>query len=128
MSQKIKVESTRAPAAIGPYSQAVIMDGWLYCSGQIALDPVSGTMETGGVEAEARRVFENLAAVLKEAGSSFGQVVKVGVYLKDLEDFDVVNRVYAEYFEAPYPARACVEVARLPRDALVELDCVARTG
>ncbi len=128
MNNRIKVETAAAPAAIGPYSQAVIMDGWLYCSGQVALDPATGEMETGGIEAEARRAFENLGAVLKEAGSSFSQVVKVCVFLKDLGDFDVVNRVYAEYFQAPYPARACVEVARLPKDALVELDCVARVS
>ena len=126
MTDKQKIETSSAPAAIGPYSQAIVMDGWLYCSGQVALDPESGEMVGGGVEAEARQAFDNLSAVLERAGSSFDQVVKVTVFLKDLEDFAAVNAIYAEHFQEPYPARACVEVARLPKDALVELDCIAR--
>jgi len=122
-----KIISTKmAPQAIGPYSQAVSCGGWLYCSGQVALDAESGAMIDGGVEDQARKALQNLGAVLEEAGCTFSEVVKVTVFLKDLEDFGVVNEIYGQFFVAPYPARACVEVARLPKDALVELDCVAQ--
>ncbi|MFT7618509.1 MAG: 2-iminobutanoate/2-iminopropanoate deaminase [Planctomycetota bacterium] len=126
MSNRKPIETAKAPQAIGPYSQAILCDGWLYSSGQVAIDPQSGQMVGGGVELEARQCFANLAAVLESAKCSFTDVVKVTVYLQDLSDFATVNGVYAEFFAEPYPARACVEVARLPKDALVELDCVAR--
>ncbi len=126
MTSKKPVSTKSAPQAIGPYSQAVLCDGWLYCSGQVALDPESGVMIEGGVQAQARQALENLAAVLEEGGCAFSDVVKVSVFLKDLEDFGAVNEIYGQFFSAPYPARACVEVARLPKDALVELDCVAK--
>lgn len=126
MNTRKPVKTPDAPQAIGPYSQAIICDGWLFSSGQVAIDPKTSEMVTGGVEAEARQAFMNLAAVLKSAQCTFADVVKVNVYLLDLADFGAVNAIYAEYFSEPFPARACVEVARLPKDALVELDCTAR--
>ncbi|MFQ5506078.1 MAG: RidA family protein [Planctomycetota bacterium] len=125
-SSRQVIASSRAPAAIGPYSQAVLADGWLFCSGQIALDPASGELERGGVEAETRRVLDNLEAVLAAAGLGRGDVVKTTLYLGDLEDFARVNAVYAERFAASPPARATVEVSALPKGARVEIDCVAR--
>lgn len=128
MTAKKTISTQSAPQAIGPYSQAVLCDGWLYCSGQVALDPDTGSMIVGGVESQARQALQNLGAVLEEAGCTFSDVIKVSVFLKDLEDFVVVNEVYGQFFSAPFPARACVEVARLPKDALVELDCVAKVS
>ena len=122
------VSTDGAPGAIGPYSQAVRCGDWIYCSGQVALDPGTGEMVPGGVEAQTRRVFDNLAAVLAAAGSGLSGVVKCTVYLESMSDFAKVNEVYAGFFKAPYPARACVEAARLPKDALVEVDAVARVG
>lgn len=126
------IRTTSAPAAIGPYSQAVLADGWLWTSGQIALHPETGELVGPGSDAAAaqlqtRRVLANLDAVLQAAGAARGDVVKCNVYLADLSHFAAVNEVYAEYFvgDSP-PARACVEVSRLPRDVLVEIDCVAR--
>jgi 2-iminobutanoate/2-iminopropanoate deaminase len=120
-----QVHSDAAPAAIGPYSQAIVHGGLVYCSGQIALDPVTGALVEGDVQAEARLVLKNLAAVLKAAGSGLDRAIKVTVFLKDLSDFAAVNQVYAEAFGDHRPARACVEVARLPRDVRVEIDCIA---
>ncbi len=120
-----QVHSDAAPAAIGPYSQAIVHGGLVYCSGQIALDPVSGALVEGDVQAEARLVLKNLAAVLKAAGSGLDRAIKVTVFLKDLSDFAAVNQVYTEAFGDHRPARACVEVARLPRDVRVEIDCIA---
>ena len=114
-----------APAAIGPYSQAVIAKGLCFCSGQIGMDPETGEMVLGGVEAQTHRAILNLSAVLQEAGSSLNHVVKVTVYLKDMGDFSTMNSVYEQFFNAHRPARAAVEVARLPKDALVELDAIA---
>ena len=125
MSGRRDVKSGGAPAPIGPYSQAVESDGWLYCSGQIALDPKSGEMVAGGVVAEARRVLSNLQAVLAEAGLGFADVVKTTIYLVDLADFAKVNEVYAEFVTPPFPARATVGVAALPKGAKVEIDLVA---
>ncbi|HEX5756438.1 MAG TPA: RidA family protein [Arenimonas sp.] len=113
-----------APAAIGPYSQAVRCGDTVYLSGQIPLDPQSGDLLQSDIGSETRRVFDNLAAVCKAAGGSFGQVARVGIYLTDLADFAAVNAVMAEYFSAPYPARATVQVAALPRGARVEIDAV----
>ena len=122
------VSTTKAPAAIGPYSQAILAGPWLFTSGQIALDPVTGELVKDGVEAEAEQVFRNLAAVLEEAGCSPADVVKTTVFLANLNDFGVVNAVYARFFSghgtAP-PARSTVQVARLPRDAQVEIEAIA---
>ena len=118
--------STDAPPAIGPYSQAVSVDGWLFTSGQIALNPATGEMVEGGFEAQARRVLDNLRAVLASAGCGFEHVVRAGVYVVDLADFPTLNALYAEVMGAHRPARSTVQVAALPKGALVEIDLVAR--
>jgi 2-iminobutanoate/2-iminopropanoate deaminase len=115
-----------APRAIGPYSQSVEVDGWLYTSGQIALDPASGEMAAGGFEAQARQVLENLRHVLASAGCTFQNVVKATVYVIDLADFPKLNTLYAEAMGDHRPARSTVQVAALPRGALVEIDLVAK--
>jgi 2-iminobutanoate/2-iminopropanoate deaminase len=115
-----------APAPIGPYSQAVESGEWLFCSGQIGLAPDSGELVSGGVREEARRALRNLEAVLAEAGRGFADVVKTTFYLVDLGDFPTVNEVYAEFVRPPYPARATIGVAALPRGAKVEIEAVAR--
>lgn len=114
-----------APAAIGPYSQAVEAGGMVFCSGQIGLDPASGQLVGGGTVAEAERVLQNLAAVLAAAGLGFEHVVRTTIYLVDLAEFAAVNEVYARFVRPPYPARATVGVAALPRGARVEIDAVA---
>jgi 2-iminobutanoate/2-iminopropanoate deaminase len=114
-----------APAAIGPYSQAVVAGGFLFSAGQIGLDPESGELVSTDTVAQAHRVFRNLAAVLEEAGLGFRDVVRTTVYLADMAEFPVVNAVYAEYFEEPYPARSTVAAAGLPKGARVEIDVVA---
>ena len=119
------ISTNSAPAAIGPYSQAVVHGGLVYCSGQIALDAESGELIEGDVSAQAHKCLQNLKAVLLAANTDLDQALKVTVFLKDLEDFAAVNAVYAEYFGPVFPARACVEAARLPRDVLVEIDCIA---
>ena len=119
------VETSGAPAAIGPYSQAVVLGNLVFCSGQIALDPQSGQVVPGGVDEQTRQVLANLAAVLEAAGSGIGKVVKCTVYLQSMADFPAVNAVYAEVFGAHRPARATVEVSRLPRDVRVEIDAIA---
>lgn len=119
------ISTDRAPAAIGPYSQAVEQGGVVYCSGQIGLDPASGQLVAGGTAAEAERVLQNLQAVLAAAGVGFANVVKVTIYLVDLADFATVNDIYARFVETPYPARATVGVAALPRGARVEIDAIA---
>ncbi len=123
MSRQI-IQSKNAPAAIGPYSQAVRAGSTVYCSGAIALDPDSGLLIEGDIEAEARRAFDNLKAICEAAGGSFDQIVRVGLYLTDLSQFSVVNNVMAEYFDAPYPARSTIGVAALPRGAAFEVDAV----
>lgn len=115
-----------APQAIGPYSQAVSCDGILYTSGQIGLDPALGEMVPGGFEPQARRVFENLRQVLASAGCGFGDVLKATVYLQSMDDFPVLNGIYAEAFGSHKPARSTTQAAFLPRGALVEIDLVAR--
>jgi reactive intermediate/imine deaminase len=124
------VITSAAPAPVGPYNQAVKAAGVLYCSGQIALDPASGAMVgDGDVEAETRQVLANLQAVLTEAGCTAQQVVRTTVFLADLADFAKVNAIYAEVFGSGVsPARACVEVAALPKGARVEIDCIAVLG
>lgn len=119
------ISTGAAPAAIGPYSQAIVHNGLVYCSGQIALDAETGALIEGDVSAQAHKCLQNLKAVLLAANTDLDQALKVTVFLKDLEDFAAVNAVYAEYFGPTYPARACVEVSRLPKDVLVEIDCVA---
>jgi len=119
------VSTSNAPSAIGPYSQAIISNGFAFVSGQIPLDPASGQIIAGGIEEQTTRVIENLAAVLDAAGSSLSDVVKTTVYLKDMSEFAAMNNVYAQYFTKNAPARATVEAARLPRDVRVEIDCIA---
>jgi 2-iminobutanoate/2-iminopropanoate deaminase len=122
------IATAGAPAAIGPYVQARREGDLVFCSGQIALDPASGQLVPGGVVAEARRVLENLRAVLGAAGGDLGSVVKTTVFLVDMADFAAVNEVYAAFFAAPYPARSTVAVAALPRGARVEIEAIARLG
>lgn len=125
-SGKVKFISTSsAPKAIGPYSQAVRSGNTIYASGQIALDPATGNLVTGDFTAQARRVFDNLKAVLTEAGAEFNNVVKATVYLADLSNFQTLNTIYAEYMGDHKPARSTVGVAALPRGAMVEIDLVA---
>jgi 2-iminobutanoate/2-iminopropanoate deaminase len=128
-SEKQAVVTSGAPAAIGPYSQAVRVGDLLFTSGQIALDPATGVMLEGGVEAQTVRACENLNAVLEAAGVGFAQVVKTTVFLKSMGDFAAMNAVYGRYFApegAVAPARSTVEVARLPKDALVEIEVIAK--
>ena len=124
------ITTSAAPAPVGPYNQAVLAGGWLYCSGQIPLDPDTGAMVgSGDVAAETRQVLKNLTAVLQEAGATPAQVVRTTVFLADLGDFQTVNELYAEVFsDGVSPARACVQVAALPKGARVEIDCVAWLG
>jgi len=119
------VKSAAAPQAIGPYSQGIRVGDLLFCSGQIALDPVTGTLCDGGVAEETERVLKNLAAVVDAAGGRMSDVVRTTIYLVDMNDFGVVNEVYGRYFDQPFPARATVEVKGLPRGARVEIDAVA---
>lgn len=122
------VETSAAPQAIGPYSQAVVAGDMVYCSGQIPFDPRTMEQVAGGVEEQTEQVMKNLAAVLEAAGSSLGQVVKTTVFLKDMDDFATMNAVYAKHFGDHRPARAAVQAARLPRDVHVEIECVAQVG
>ena len=122
---KEAVSSPEAPKAIGPYSQAVRAGQLLFVSGQVPLDPATGQIVAGDIETQTRRVFDNLAAVLKAGGRSFADVVRTTVFLADMNDFTTVNDVYGTYFSAPYPARATVQVARLPKDARIEIDLIA---
>lgn len=119
------VSTTNAPAAIGPYSQAVKIGNFVFTSGQIPINPATGQVITGSVEEQAKLVLNNLKAVLEAAGSSLDKVVKTTVFIKDMNDFAAVNTVYATFFPAEAPARSCVEVARLPKDVLVEIEAIA---
>jgi reactive intermediate/imine deaminase len=123
MSRSI-IATERAPAAIGPYSQAVRAGNTVYFSGQIPLDPATSMLVEGDIRAQTRRVFDNLAAVAEAAGGSLAQVVRVGIYVTDLGHFAEVNAVMAEYFQTPYPARSTIEVSALPKAAQVEVDAV----
>jgi 2-iminobutanoate/2-iminopropanoate deaminase len=123
MRETIRTET--APAAVGPYSQAVRGGPWVWVSGQLGLDPQSGQLVGGGIEEQARQALANVRAILVAAGSGLDRVVKATVYLTDLEDFEAVNRVYAGFFGADPPARVCVEVSRLPKGGRVEIDAVA---
>ena len=119
-----EIKTTKAPGAIGPYSQAIEVNGLVYPSGQIGIDPATGAI-VEGVEAQAHQVCKNLTELLKAAGTSMDNVVKTTVFIKDMNDFGTVNGIYAQYFTEPYPARSCVEVARLPKDVLVEIEVIA---
>ncbi|MGC8722355.1 MAG: RidA family protein [Acidobacteriota bacterium] len=123
--KKEVVRTDGAPKAIGPYSQAVRAGGLVFCSGQIPLDPATMTVVEGGVAEQTRRVLRNLAAVLDAAGASLATVVKTTVFLKDMNDFAAMNEAYAEFFPSDPPARATVEVARLPKDVRVEIEVIA---
>ncbi len=118
------VSTDKAPAALGPYSQAQIVGNLVYTSGQIGVDPATG-IAPEGVEAQAHQVFKNLCELLKAAGSDISKVVKTTVFIKNMDDFALVNSIYGQYFTEPYPARSCVEVARLPKDLLVECEVIA---
>jgi 2-iminobutanoate/2-iminopropanoate deaminase len=120
------VRTERAPAAIGPYSQAIAADGWLFCSGQVALDPATGQLVGADVGAQTERALLNLQGVLEKSGSSLAEVVRCTVYLRDMADFAAMNAVYARFFPSAPPARSTVAVAGLPRDARVEIDAIAR--
>lgn len=122
------VATERAPAAIGPYSQAVRAGSSVYLSGQIPLDPATGELVAGDIGVQARRVFDNLRAVCEAAGASMDDVVRVGIYLMDLSDFTAVNAVMADYFQPPYPARSTIQVSGLPRGARVEVDAIVAHG
>ena len=123
---KQAVATTHAPAAIGPYSQATVSGDLIFTSGQIPLDPASGELVQGDIQAQTRQVFSNLREVLQEAGASLDDAVKVNVYMTDLKDFAALNEVYATFFTQPYPARSCVEVSSLPKGAQVEIEIIAR--
>ena len=125
MNNKIVVSTPLAPSAIGPYSQAIRGGGFVFCSGQVALDPATGQVTGSEVRAQTERVMKNLEAILKAAGTDFTKVVRTTVYLKTMNDFAAMNEIYASFFPAPPPARSTVEVARLPKDALVEIDVIA---
>lgn len=129
MTAKRKVVRTEdAPAAIGPYSQGILCGGFLFCSGQIPLDPATAKMVDGGIEAQTERALRNLEAVLAAGGSSLAAVVKTTVYLADLGDFPAMNGVYGRFFPSDPPARATVQAAKLPAGARVEIDAIASTG
>lgn len=123
MKKEIKTE--KAPKVIGPYSQAIEANGFVFASGQIAIDPSTGELNTGSIEEQTRLVLNNLQAVLEAAGSSFDKVVKCTVFLQDMNDFSRMNAVYGEFFKPPYPARAAVQVARLPKDVKIEIEAIA---
>ena len=125
MPAKSIITTEEAPAAIGPYSQAIKAGDLIFTSGQIPIDPVSGQIVAGGVAEQTARVMANLQAVLAAAGACLDDVVKTTVYIKDMDDFGIINEVYSRYFTQEPPARSCVEVARLPKDVLVEIEAVA---
>lgn len=119
-----QIKTDKAPAAIGPYSQAIVSGNTVYCSGQIPINPETGNIPEG-VLAQAHQVFKNIKNLLEAAGTSIDNVIKTSVFIKDMNDFAEINSIYAEYFTEPYPARSCVEVARLPKDVLLEAEVIA---
>jgi 2-iminobutanoate/2-iminopropanoate deaminase len=123
--RKKVISSFKAPRAIGPYSQAIKANGFIFCSGQIAINPGSGGMTAGGVKHQVRQILENIGGLLADAGSSLDKVVKTTVFLTSMDDFEEMNAVYSEFFAANPPARSTVEVSRLPRNVLVEIECIA---
>lgn len=128
MSKIRRISTKNAPAAIGPYSQAVLAGKTLYASGQIPINPETGNIESDDIKEQAHRVFKNIGAILAACDASYSDVVKTSVFLTDLNDFAVVNDIYAEYFKEPYPARSCVQVAALPKGAKIEAEVIARIG
>ncbi|NPC54617.1 RidA family protein [Caenimonas soli] len=124
--QKSIVHTEHAPAAVGPYSQGVTVDGWVFTSGQVALDPRTGTLVGDNAAAQAEQALRNVKSILLAAGSTLESVIRATVYLTDMDDFSAFNAVYSRYFPDSFPARACVEVSRLPLGALVEIDAIAR--
>jgi 2-iminobutanoate/2-iminopropanoate deaminase len=127
MSKRI-VETKGAPTPVGPYSQGVVLDGWIWTSGQVALDPSTGKIVGPDAATQAERALQSIGAILQAGGSGFENVVRATVHLTNMDDFAAVNAVYARYFQGAFPARACVEVARLPLGALVEIDVTARVA
>jgi len=128
MADLKEVQTVKAPGAIGPYSQAIIVSDFVFTAGQIPLDPATGELVQGDIRVQAERVLENLKAILDAAGSSLANVVKATVFLADINDFAAVNEVYGRYFTEPYPARSAVQAAALPKGAQVEIEAVARLG
>lgn len=120
-----KVYTDKAPAAIGPYSQAIVTGGLVFTSGQIPIVPETGKIVAGAIEEQTRQALENLKQVLEAAGSSLEKVVKTTVFIKNMSDFASINAIYAGYFSDPFPSRSCIEVARLPKDVLIEIEAVA---
>jgi 2-iminobutanoate/2-iminopropanoate deaminase len=125
MMQKEVIATKNAPGAIGPYSQAVKVGNLLFTSGQIAMDPTTGELIAGDIKEQTRQVLENLKAILEAAGSGLDKVIKTTVFINDMDKFSDVNGVYSSFFSGDYPARSCVQVARLPKDVAVEIECVA---
>ena len=121
-----KITTPSAPAAIGPYSQAIIANGMLYTSGQIPIDPQTGNIVSGGIEAQAHQAFTNVRNLVEAAGITMSHVVKVTVYMVDMADFATVNTIYEQYFTAPYPTRSAVAVKQLPKGALIEIETIAQ--
>lgn len=119
------ISTDKAPAAIGPYSQAIEVNGMIYTSGMIPIDPSTGELVTGSVEAQAEQAISNLEALLAASGSSIEKTVKTVVFISNMDDFGKINEVYAKHFKEPYPARSCVQVARLPKDVAIEIEAVA---
>lgn len=119
-----EIKTTNAPVAIGPYSQAIVSGNTVYCSGQIPINPKTGNIPDT-VSEQAHQVFKNITNLLEAAGTSINNVIKTSVFIKDMNDFATINEIYAEYFTEPYPARSCVEVARLPKDVLLEAEVIA---
>ena len=119
------ISTTKAPAAIGPYSQAIEVNGMIYTSGMIPIDPSTGKLVIGSVEAQAEQAISNLEALLAASGSSIEKAVKTVVFISNMDDFGKINEVYAKHFKEPYPARSCVQVARLPKDVAIEIEAVA---
>jgi len=122
---KKEVKTDKAPQAIGPYSQGIVANGFIFCSGQIPIVPQTGELNTGSIEDQTRQVLKNVSAVLEAAGTSLDNVVKATVFLQDMNDFAAMNKIYAEFFKTPFPARAAVQVARLPKDVKVEIEVIA---
>lgn len=122
---KNQIKTDKAPQAIGPYSQAIEVNGMVYTSGVVPIDPATGEVVEGDIKVQATRVFESMKALLEAAGSSCEEVVKTTVFIKDMNDFAALNEIYAAYFTGVFPARSCVEVARLPKDVLIEMEAIA---
>lgn len=122
------ITTEKAPAAIGPYSQAVKYGNLIFTSGALGIDPATGSFAEGGIQAQTRQCLENLKAILEASGSGLGNVLKATVFIKDMNDFPKVNEIYGQYFTEKQPGRSCVEVARLPKDGLVEIEVIAFTG